>query len=343
MAETKFTDDGLVIGDKANDQKQADKTGEQTESQDAIRLLSRRTDEMRRDPENQMYIVEPNGLWILANEGEMQTKTLLYDMVQQEREREGKATPEDDKRAGFNHWHAVVKLAVLHFSSNAGGVAIVNTNEFDNYEQHRLLPYNDGTAWDFTQHRMLSNQELKEAMLMDHGWNIQPTTPVPTDADGDITIELNDDIEKLLFEHYGKPLLEMFAARLREGTGKLVDSWRASASNFGKSTFMDAMDRAFPGTIHREPTPKYMSSGGARFSQDTEPLSKTIWTAVDEVDKAEKPIGFDKFGTYANETLSIEKKFANPSTTVADVRGAFCSGIGGPRLGGDGATTTRTG
>ena len=189
IAETNFTDDCPVIDNKANDKKKADETGEQTESQDAIRLLSRRTDDARRDPDNELYIVKDNGLWIRANEGEMHTKTLLYYMMQQEREREGKATFEDDKHAGFNHWHGVVKLAVFHFAANAGGVATVNTNEFDNQDQHRLLPFNDGTAWDFTQHRMLSNQELKEAVLLDHGWNIPPTTRFPTDGYGDIIIE----------------------------------------------------------------------------------------------------------------------------------------------------------
>ena len=293
-------------------QEKANEKDRQTESQDAIRLLSRRTDDMRRDPENELYIVNEKGLWVRADEGEQPTRSLLYDMVQQEREREGKATSKDDKHAGFNHWNRVVKLAMLHFASNAGGVAIVNTSDFDNYEQHRVLPFNDGSAWDFTQHRMLSREELKAALLLDHGWSIPATPPVPTDADGNVIIELNEDLKTLLFEHYGEPLMEMFAARLREGPSKLVDSWRAATSGFGKSTFMDAMDRAFPGAIHREPTPKYMSSGGARFSQDTEPLSMTIWTAVDEVDKAEKPIAFDKFGTYANETLSIERKFANP-------------------------------
>ena len=202
------------------------------------------------------------------------------------------------------YWSAVSRTVALFALRNGSGVSSLASDEMHDRTRYAVLPFNDGTAWDFGARSLV--EDVPALLLLECGWDIPPTPP---QANFPFPPDFID-----VMDHYGDEWLQLIADGLRR-RDKSVRTLVSPVPDFGKSLLWHVMRRAFRGAVHLTEDSHSLTGDRNRFSQATEPLSRCLWVAYDEVDKVE--LNFHNLAELTAPVITLERKFLDPAQTPA--------------------------
>ena len=179
----------------------------------------------------------------------------------------------------------------------------ISTANESGFASCRILPFNDGTGLDTETGQTLNTEELRREHIPDFGWDIPPTEPNDPGPCPD------PQVQRLIENHYGPELIELTASALRP-LQKSVPTIIAHSTDWGKTTWLEAVARCFPGAVHIDAKSSSITRNG--FSQDTAPLATHLIVAYDEIDKGKDPIPVGWLNQLTAEDYTVELKGQNP-------------------------------
>ena len=189
-------------------------------------------------------------------------------------------------------------------SGKHGGIPDVAAEDFDVRNERPVIPFAAGGALDLTTGMTLDHRDTKDCMLRARGWALPMLDPAILESD---TLGANT-MRSAIENRFGHGLIDRIA-RHALGISKSIDAIVAP-TNWGKSTLITLMERAFPGMVGRVEAGRALTPAGDRWSVITSMLSKNLWVFIDEAGgKTGKTIHESILKTWVDDNVSVEEKF----------------------------------
>ena len=290
------------------------------EDADSERIVRYFTDSFRNQRGEEVYMADTYGTWRRLQDGSRSCQAVVRTMIVMAR-----------KLAAADLWHNVLdvspadKAAYESYlandmklaSSHVRAVALqlrqrimgadvaenVAIEDFDNRNDHPVLPLAYGGGLDLTTGQTIADKELSERMLLSRGWALPMLDKKILESQTEGAKAMRHAIEF----RFGHTLIRRIA-RHTLGISKSIDTILAP-SDWGKGTLISIMERAFPGMVGRVESGRALSTGGDKFSVVTSLLSDRLWVFVDESgSRVDKPIHGSILKTWIDDLISVERK-----------------------------------
>ena len=210
---------------------------------------------------------------------------------------------------GRRHADNVAKDVASHaaaYREEFPNVIASNPVRFDDVQSAGALPLAGGAAaagYEWTTGRILSADEMRSALIRSRDWHIDP----PDFALLDNPSETAREVEKMVMDRF-RPWLER-AAVLMLGPNKTLDAVRIPLANSGKSSFIEALAKAFPGAISYTASSKDLAGEkGDNFNKSSKYLTMSLVYISDECDKPLQPYYESTLTGLQGDRLEIELK-----------------------------------
>ena len=301
--------------------------GAKASYQDSLRVLEYQADRVLRVG-REVYLAESStGLWQLIQNG-----SSGLDMLPLIREAR-RQTLNDLKRrltdlsysgadfenaistmtAAFNngrrHADNVAKDVASHaaaYREEFPNVITSNPVRFDDVQSAGALPLAGGSAaagYEWGTGRILAAEEMRRTLVRSREWHIDP----PDFGILDNPTEIAKEVEKMVHDRF-LPWLERTAV-LMLGPNKTLDAVRIPLANSGKSSFIEALAKAFPGAISFTPSSKDLAGEkGDNFSKFSKYLTMSLVYIADECDKPLQPYYESTLTGLQSDRLEVETK-----------------------------------
>ena len=172
-----------------------------------------------------------------------------------------------DSPTDFRHIDMVAKtLAISVYDPR---IPIIRSGKVDNRDKYPLLPFTDGTSMDLRSKMILSSEQVRPLLLLDHDWVIPP--PLPLQGLLNQADEMNknavqhdwDVVQAHLNGRYSNIIdrISMYAC----GTTKSIDVISLPTDG-GKSALIDALGETFGEDTFIAVTAKKTFGAGNRFA-----------------------------------------------------------------------------
>lgn len=193
----------------------------------------------------------------------------------------------------------------LSFLAGEKGVEL-DAAVFDRIDRHaHIVPLDAGGALDIRTDERLNADRVAALRLVDRGW-LLPDEPRPDpNASGSIAMT------KAIKKHYTRELLRRIARHLL-GLSKNIDIIVAPG-DWGKSTFITILSRAFPGLVSSAEAAVALSAQGTRYGVVKYRLTQCRILFIDEAGHldAGQSVAAGTVNVWISDELDVERKFEN--------------------------------
>ena len=210
---------------------------------------------------------------------------------------------------GRRHADNVAKDVASHaaaYREEFPEVLTTNPVRFDDVQAAGALPLSGGASaagYEWATGRLLTAPEMRRKMIRSRDWHIEP----PDFGLLDNPSETAAAVEKMVRERF-LPWLERVAV-LMLGPNKTLDAVRIPLSNSGKSSFIEALAKAFPGAISFTPGSKDLAGEkGDNFNKTSKYLTMSLVYISDECDKPMQPFYDSTMTSLQADRLEVELK-----------------------------------
>ena len=191
-----------------------------------------------------------------------------------------------------------------------GGEAVlkgVHEERLNDRREHPVIPLeHDQGAWHLTEGRVVPPEELAACLHTDMGWVMpMPRDCSETDGGKAMNAELDGRYDGLWQR----------TAAIITTIGKNVDIFVCARSGFGKTTFYDALQGAFPGGVERLDARTAFNRSTMRFTPTASGLTRRLLVILDECGHVEDELPAAVINSHTDEHLTIEEK-GQPVTTL---------------------------
>ena len=210
---------------------------------------------------------------------------------------------------GRRHADNVAKDAASHaaaYREEFPNVITSNPVRFDDVQSAGALPLAGGSAaagYEWATGRILTADEMRRTLVRSREWHIDP----PDFGVLDNPTEIAKEVEKMVHDRF-LPWLARTAV-LMLGPNKTLDAVRIPLANSGKSSFIEALAKAFPGAISFTPSSKDLAGEkGDNFSKFSKYLTMSLVYIADECDKPLQPYYDSTLTGLQSDRLEVETK-----------------------------------
>ncbi len=185
---------------------------------------------------------------------------------------------------------------------------VLNSNpvRFDDVQSAGALPLAGGAAaagYEWATGRILTAGEMRSALIRSRDWHIDP----PDFGLLDNPNEIAKEVEKMVMDRFW-PWLERTAVMML-GPNKTLDAVRIPLANSGKSSFIEALAKAFPGAISFTASSKDLAGEkGDNFNKTSKYLTMSLVYISDECDKPLQPYYESTLTGLQGDRLEVELK-----------------------------------
>lgn len=162
-------------------------------------------------------------------------------------------------------------------ANQAPAVITSSTEEFDDRVANPVLPLQGGGGFDLRTGKAVSVEELGRLKFFHHGWGMPEPEPAILEKTDDPAV---NEMKTAIIERFSDNLITRLAYHFL-GLDKAVDLIIAP-TNWGKSTLITILQKAFPGMVGRLAAVRAFSRQGTRFSQIERVLTEKILCILDE-------------------------------------------------------------
>ncbi len=210
---------------------------------------------------------------------------------------------------GRRHADNVAKDVASHaaaYREEFANVLTTNPVRFDDVQSAGALPLVGGAAaagYEWATGRILTAAEMRRTLIRSRDWHIDP----PDFSLLDNPNETAREVEKMVHERF-MPWLERTAV-LMLGPNKTLDAVRIPLANSGKSSFVEALSKAFPGAISYTSSSKDLAGEkGDNFNKTSKYLTMSLVYISDECDKPLQPYYDSTLTGLQGDRLEVELK-----------------------------------
>ena len=295
--------------------------------QDSLRVLEYQGDQILRIG-REVYLAESStGLWQFIQNGSSGLDMLplirearrmaIIDVKARLAELSYSGTDYEDAlrtmTAAFNngrrHADNVAKDVASHaaaYREEFPNVITSNPVRFDDVQTAGALPLAGGASaagYEWATGRILNATGMRRRLVRSRDWHIDP----PDFAILDNPTEIAAEVERMVRDRF-LPWLERTAV-LMLGPNKTLDAVRIPLANSGKSSFIEALAKAFPGAISFTPSSKDLTGEkGDNFSKTSKYLTMSLVYISDECDKPLQPYYDSTLTGLQGDRLEVELK-----------------------------------
>ena len=293
------------------------------EEADAARVLRFFCTNFRNQRGQKAYVSDTYGTWLLLDGSSLACQAVIRAMIVAARREAAGEVYENvidvalvEKTAYQNYLSNDLTLASHHIVRVSRQLSQqllagdecdnVAAEDFDRRNAHPVIPLADGGGLDLTTGLTTSPGQLSSHLYLSRGWILPMLDPDIRSAKSDGACAMRTAIH----DRFGQTLITRLA-RHALGTSKSIDVLVAP-KNWGKSTLITLMERAFPGMVARVEAGRALSPAGDHFSVVTSLLSEKLWVFIDESGgKTDKMIHGSMLKTWVDDMVSVEKKYEN--------------------------------
>ena len=210
---------------------------------------------------------------------------------------------------GRRHADNVAKDVASHaaaYREEFPNVITSNPVRFDDVQSAGALPLAGGAAaagYEWATGRIFTADEMRRTLIRSREWHIDP----PDFSILDNPTETAREVEKMVHDRF-LPWLERTAV-LMLGPNKTLDAVRIPLANSGKSSFIEALAKAFPGAISFAPSSKDLAGEkGDNFNKFSKYLTMSLVYIADECDKPLQPYYDSTLTGLQSDRLEVETK-----------------------------------